>query len=157
MEQKREDNGEAIASSMLELAGLKVPVIAIIVGEGSSGGALALGVANKVLMLENAIYSILSPEGYASILWKDSSRVKEAAEKMKLTAKDLLDLKVIDKIIKEPKEFTDEAFEKVSKSLKKEIENITIDMKEMSKDEIVEDRYKKFRNMGEFIQVKEKI
>ena len=92
--------GEAIASSMLELAKVKVPVIAIVIGEGSSGGALALGVGNKVLMLENAIYSILSPEGYASILWKDSSRVKEAAEKMKLTAQDLLDLNVIDKKIK---------------------------------------------------------
>ena len=78
--------GEAIAKSMFEMARLKVPVISIIIGEGSSGGALAIGVANKVYMLENAIYSILSPEGYSSILWKDSSRYKEAAEKMKLTA-----------------------------------------------------------------------
>ena len=94
--------GEAIAKSMFEMAKLKVPVIAIVIGEGSSGGALAISVGNKIFMLENAIYSILSPEGYSSILWKDSSRVKEAAEKMKLTAKDLYDLKVIDKIIKEP-------------------------------------------------------
>ena len=79
MGQKKEDNGEAIASSMLALAKLTVPVIAIVIGEGSSGGALALGLGNKVLMLENAIYSILSPEGYASILWKDASRTKEAA------------------------------------------------------------------------------
>ena len=84
MELKKEDNGEAIASSMMKLASLKVPVIAIVIGEASSGGALAIGVANKVFMLENAIYSILSPEGYASILWKDSSRAKEAAEKMKI-------------------------------------------------------------------------
>ena len=95
--------GEAIAKSMFEMAKLKVPIIAIVIGEGSSGGALAIGVANKVIMLENAIYSILSPEGYSSILWKDSSRYKEAAEKMKLTAKDLYDLKVIDTIIKEEK------------------------------------------------------
>ncbi len=147
--------GEAIASSMLEMAKLKVPVISIIIGEGSSGGALALGVGNKVLMLENAIYSILSPEGYASILWKDSSRVKEAAEKMKLTAQDLLDLKVIDKIIKEPSEDIDEAFEKTAKSLKREIKNIIKELKNMSPNELVENRYQKFRNMGEYQILKE--
>lgn len=143
--------GEAIASSMLEMAKLKVPVIAIVIGEGSSGGALALGVANKVLMLENAIYSILSPEGYASILWKDSSRTKEAAEKMKLTAEDLYDLNVIDKIIKEPN--SEDAHTKISKSLKKEICDIIDSMKDMRKEEIVEARYQKFRNMGEFINL----
>ena len=115
---------------MLELSKLKVPVIAIVIGEGSSGGALALGVGNKVLMLENAIYSILSPEGYASILWKDASRTKEAAEKMKLTAKDLYELKIIDKIIKEPKGEEEESFLKVAKSLKKEIQKM-IDNKEL--------------------------
>lgn len=150
MELKKEDNGEAIASSMLELAKLKVPVIAIVIGEGSSGGALALGVANKVLMLENAIYSILSPEGYASILWKDSSRTKEAAEKMKLTAKDLYELKVIDKVIKEPVGEEGESFLKVVKSLKKEIQKTIEEMKEISPEEMVENRYQKFRNMGEF-------
>ena len=81
--------GEAIAKSMFEMAKLQVPVISIVIGEGSSGGALAIGVANKIFMLENAIYSILSPEGYSAILWKDSSRYKEAAEKMKLTSKEL--------------------------------------------------------------------
>lgn len=141
--------GEAIASSMLEMAKLKVPVIAIVIGEGSSGGALALGVANKVLMLENAIYSILSPEGYASILWKDPSRTKEAAEKMKLTAQDLYEFKVIDKIIKEPS--GDNSYIKISKELKKEICDIIKNMKDMSQEEIVEERYNKFRNMGEFI------
>ena len=150
MEQKKEDNGEAIASSMLELSKLKVPVIAIVIGEGSSGGALALGVGNKVLMLENAIYSILSPEGYASILWKDASRTKEAAEKMKLTAKDLYELKIIDKIIKEPKGEEDESFLKVAKSLKKEIQKMMEEMKDKSPEVIVEERYQKFRNMGEY-------
>lgn len=135
---------------MLKMAKLKVPIISIVIGEGSSGGALALGVGNKVLMLENAIYSILSPEGYSSILWKDSSRAKEAAEKMRLTAKDLYDLKVIDKIIKEPKEDT---LKKVSNSLKKEIETTINNMSKMSKEEIVEDRYNKFRNMGEYIKI----
>ena len=115
-----------------------------------AGGALALGVGNKVFMLENAIYSILSPEGYASILWKDSSRTEEAAEKMKLTAKDLYELKIIDKIIKEPKQEQEESFIKTAKSLKKEIQNALEEFKNMSADEIVQDRYQKFRNMGEY-------
>lgn len=143
--------GEAIAKSMFEMAKLKVPVIAIIIGEGSSGGALAIGVANKVFMLENAIYSILSPEGYSSILWKDSSRYKEAAEKMKLTAKDLYGLNIIDKIIKEPVEINDEVFDKVCQNIKKEIKSTISDFKGMSEEEIVENRYQKFRNMGEYI------
>ena len=146
--------GEAIAKSMFEMAKLKVPTIAIVIGEGSSGGALAIGVANKVLMLENAIYSILSPEGFSSILWKDSSRYKEAAEKMRLTARDLKDLKVIDKIIKEPNGDTEESFKAVAESLKKEIKTTISNMKEMSAQEIVEDRYTKFRNMGEFEVIK---
>ena len=150
LKQKREDNGEAIAKSMLELGKLKVPVIAIVIGEGSSGGALALGVGNKVFMLENAIYSILSPEGYASILWKDASRTKEAAEKMKLTAKDLYELNVIDKIIKEPKGEEEESFKKIAKSLRKEIKNATEEMKDIPPEILVENRYQKFRNMGEY-------
>ena len=145
--------GEAIAKSMFEMAKLKVPTIAIIVGEGSSGGALAIGVANRVLMLENAIYSILSPEGYSSILWKDSSRYKEAAEKMKLTAKDLYDLKVIDKTIKEPEQMDDENFIKVANSLKKEIKSSINEMNKLSSEDIVKNRYEKFRNMGEIIQL----
>lgn len=135
---------------MLELSKLTVPVISIVIGEGSSGGALALGVGNKVFMLENAIYSILSPEGYASILWKDSSRTKEAAEKMKLTAKDLYELKVIDKIIKEPQGEEEQCFLKVSRSLKKEIQKSVEEMREMLPEQIREDRYQKFRNMGDF-------
>ena len=144
--------GEAIASSMLQMASLTVPTISIIIGEGSSGGALALGLGNKVIMLENAIYSILSPEGYASILWKDSSRAKEAAEKMKLTAKDLKELKVIDKIIKEPNyaEKPEESFIKVSEDLKKEILKTIKEYSKKSPQEIKEERYQKFRNMGEY-------
>lgn len=113
------------------------------------GGAIALGVGNKVLMLENAIYSILSPEGYSSILWKDSSRYKEAAEKMRLTAKDLYDLKVIDKIIKEPAGDELESFKKVASSLKREIKANILEFQNMTKEEIVNDRYVKFRNMCE--------
>ncbi len=138
---------------MFEMAKLKVPIISIVIGEGSSGGALAIGVANKVFMLENAIYSILSPEGYSSILWKDSSRFKEAAEKMKLTAKDLYELKVIDKIIKEPQGNEEESFKKVAKSIKKEINLVISEMKQKSQEQIVQDRYEKFRNMGEYIKI----
>ena len=148
MEQKKEVNEEAIAKSMFEMAKLKVPIIAIVIGEGSSGGALAIGVGNKVFMLENAIYSILSPEGYSSILWKDSSRYKEAAEKMKLTAKDLYDLEVIDKIIKEPTCDEEESFKKIAKNLKKEIKATMLEMSDKSSEEILEERYTKFRNMG---------
>ena len=143
--------GEAIAKSMFEMAKLKVPVISIVIGEGSSGGALAIGVSNKIYMLENAIYSILSPEGYSSILWKDSSRYEEAAEKMKLTAKDLYEMKVIDTIIPEPVEMKESDFEQVIKIIKQEIETDIAKMQEKTKAEIVEERYQKFRNLGEFI------
>ena len=144
--------GEAIAKSMFEMAGLKVPIISIVIGEGSSGGALAVAVGNKVLMLENAVYSILSPEGYSSILWKDSSRAKEAAEKMKLTAKDLYDFKIIDKIIKEGKD-EKETLDKVSKILIREIKSILKEFKGMTEEEIIEQRYQKFRNMGEYVNL----
>ena len=143
--------GEAIAKSMFEMAKLKVPVISIVIGEGSSGGALAIGVSNKIYMLENAIYSILSPEGYSSILWKDSSRYEEAAEKMKLTAKDLYEMKVIDTIIPEPVEMKESDFEQAIKIIKQEIETDIAKMQEKTKAEIVEERYQKFRNLGEFI------
>ena len=143
--------GEAIAKSMFEMAKLKVPVISIVIGVGSSGGALAIGVSNTIYMLENAIYSILSPEGYSSILWKDSSRYEEAAEKMKLTAKDLYEMKVIDTIIPEPVEMKESDFEQVIKIIKQEIETDIAKMQEKTKAEIVEERYQKFRNLGEFI------
>lgn len=138
---------------MFEMAKLKVPIISIVIGEGSSGGALAIGVANKVFMLENAIYSILSPEGYSSILWKDSSRYKEAAEKMKLTAKDLYDLKIIDEIIKEPKEIKEHDFIEITENIKKKIVDEISELTKLNKNEIVENRYIKFRNISGFMEV----
>lgn len=145
--------GEAIARSMFELSNLKTPVIAIVIGEGSSGGALAIGVADKILMLENSIYSILSPEGYASILWKDGSRKEEAAEKMKLTAEDLLGFKVIDEIIKEPAGGVERnSVQEVASILKTRIMEITKDLKSKNIDTLVGERYEKFRNMGEYIR-----
>lgn len=150
IEAEERGQGEAIAKSMFEMARLKVPVISIVIGEGSSGGALAIGVANKVFMLENAIYSILSPEGYSSILWKDPSRYKEAAEKMKLTAKDLYELNVIDKIIPEKNEISEENFSKTSEILKKEIIKEIKKTNKMTSEQILEERYKKFRNITNF-------
>ena len=118
VEAEQRGQGEAIAKSMFEMAKLTVPVIAIVIGEGSSGGALAIGVANKVIMLENAIYSILSPEGYSSILWKDSSRFKEAADRMKLTANDLYDMGIIETVIKESIEnYTIEKNQNIKKTM----------------------------------------
>lgn len=138
---------------MFEMSKLKVPVISIIIGEGSSGGALAIGVANKVIMLENSVYSILSPEGYSTILWKDSSRYKEAAEKMKLTAKDLYELKIIDKIIEEPINVEEKDFDKITQTIKEYIQKEVLRMNKMDKQEIVEERYNKFRNILGFMEV----
>lgn len=140
--------GEAIAKSLFEMSKVRVPTIAIVVGEGSSGGALAISVADRIFMLENAIYSILSPEGYSSILWKDSSRYKEAAEKMKLTAKDLYELKVIDKIIEE-----DDEFEKIALSLKKEIIETMKVLNSKDRECLLEERYSKYRKMGEYVEL----
>ena len=145
IEAEEKGQGEAIAKSMFEMAKLKVPIITIVIGEGSSGGALAISIANKIIMLENAIYSILSPEGYASILWKDSSRAQEAAEKMKLTAQDLYNFKIIDKIIEEKEEF-----EIVAKNMSQEILKLVNELNTMSKTEIIQHRYSKFRQIGDY-------
>lgn len=139
--------GEAIARNLMEMSDLKVPIIVVVIGEGSSGGALAIGVGDKVLMLENAVYSILSPEGYASILWKDSSRAEEAAEKMKLTAKDLLDLGIIDEVLKEPNGNAKSDIQKMSETIKKKITASTKELQKIDVDELIENRYQKFRIM----------
>jgi len=137
--------GEAIARNLLEMSKLKVPIISIIIGEGGSGGALALAVADKVWMLENSIYSILSPEGFASILYKDSSKAKEASEVMKITSNDLLELKVIDKIIEEPKDGAHESFKQIVKGLKKDLEKEVKNLKNINTEKLLEDRYNKYR------------
>ena len=124
--------------------------IVVVIGEGSSGGALAIGVGDKILMLENAIYSILSPEGYATILWKDGNRAKEAAEVMKLTAGDLYKLNVIDKVIKEPEGGAQNDIKSVSESIKKEITKQVKILKKKPIDILIQDRYNKFREMGEY-------
>ena len=142
--------GEAIARNLLEMSGLTVPIIAIIIGEGGSGGALALGVANKVLMLENAIYSILSPEGYASILWKDSSLASKAAEVMKLTSYDLEEFGIIDEIIKEPIGGAHFNPEQTYEYTKIAILNVLEELAAFSPIDLRDLRIKKYRDMGFF-------
>ena len=139
--------GEAIAKNLMEMARIKVPIICIVIGEGSSGGALAIGVGDRVVMLENAVYSILSPEGFASILYKDSSKAKEAAENMKLTANDLKKLGIIDKIIKEPENGAQNDFETVINDIKKYLVQNIKKLEELTEKELIEQRYEKFRNM----------
>lgn len=139
--------GEAIARNLMEMSSFRVPILSIIIGEGGSGGALALAVGNEVWMLENSIYSILSPEGFASILWKDSKRAKEAAGIMKITAADLLQLGIIEKIIKEPQGGTAEDPEMVIHQLETEIGSFLERMKQLSEEEIKNQRYDKFRRI----------
>jgi len=142
--------GEAIARNLLEMSGLTVPIIAVVIGEGGSGGALALGVANKVLMLENAIYSILSPEGYATILWKDSTLASKAAEVMKLTSFDLEDFGIIDRIIAEPiggAHFDPQVtFDYTKMAIIEELE----ELHPLTPIELRDTRIKKYRDMGFF-------
>ena len=140
--------GEAIAKNMMEISQLKVPVVCVVIGEGSSGGALAIGVGDIIIMLENAVYSILSPEGFASILYKDSSKAGEAAENMKITAQDLKEFGDIDKIIAEPKNGAQEDFVAVSNNLKIYIVNAIKELNKISKEELIEKRYEKFRKIG---------
>lgn len=133
--------GEAIARNLMEMSDLKVPIIAIIIGEGGSGGALALAVADKVWMLENTIYSILSPEGFATILWKDGSRSEEAAELMKITSGELLNMGIVDKVIPERGYFTSEIIEAIKTAIVDELAVLS----QLSTEDLLEARYQRFR------------
>ena len=133
--------GEAIARNLMEMSDLKVPIIAIIIGEGGSGGALALAVADKVWMLENTIYSILSPEGFATILWKDGSRSEEAAELMKITSHELLNMEIVDKVIPEHGFSNGELLAQVKKELQEELKVLQA----LPLEELLEQRYQRFR------------
>lgn len=139
---------QAIAENLMEMMTLKVPIISIFTGEGGSGGALGLAVADEVWMLENAVYSVISPEGCASILWKDASKTKEASECLKLTAEELLNLKVVERSIREPKD-PKEGFEKVYQRLRRDLYSALCQGKKLSPEELVERRYQRFRRMGE--------
>ena len=133
--------GEAIARNLMEMSDLKVPIIAIIIGEGGSGGGLALAVADKVWMLENTIYSILSPEGFATILWKDGSRSEEAAELMKITSGELLNMGIVDKVIPERGYFTSEIIEAIKTAIVDELAELS----QLSTEDLLEARYQRFR------------
>ena len=148
IEAEERGQGEAIAKNLFEMSQLKVPTISIVIGEGSSGGALALGVTDIIIMLENAIYSILSPEGFASILYKDSSKSSEAAEKMKITSKELKKLGVIDNIVKEPEGGAQEDFETVCQNLKDIVKKYIKELSNKTQDELIEQRYEKYRKIG---------
>ncbi len=151
---------EAIAFNLREMASIKVPIVVVVLGEGGSGGALAIGIGDRVLMMENAVYSVITPEGCAAILWKDASRAPDAAEGLKLTADNLKQFNIIDEIIPEPVSWTigddkgdkrGDAFNQIAESLKK---RITATIKELSTKDaktLVRERYEKFRQMGEWV------
>lgn len=142
--------GEAIARNLFEMSQLRVPIIAGVIGEGNSGGALAIGVADKVFMQEHAVYSILSPEGFASILWKNAARAKEAATKMKLTAQDLLNYGVIDDIVLEPAGGAHQKPEVAATMLKEYILAQLSELEKQPLEELIEKRYKRFRKYGKW-------
>ena len=137
--------GQAIAENLMEMMTLKVPVVSLLIGESGSGGALALAVADQVWMMENAFYSVISPEGCASILWKDASKAREASECLKLTAQDLLELGIIEKVIAEP---SGGDFSKVYESLRRELADIIKKNMMLPVDVLLENRYHKFRKIG---------
>lgn len=141
---EKRGQGEAIAENLYEMMGLKTPIISVIVGEGGSGGALALGVCDTAVMLENSVYSVISPEGCASILWKDSSKAADAAEALHLTAGDLYRFKVIDKIIDEGSKSNEEICSDLKNFIIEEIENKS----KLSTEDLLKLRYKKFRKIG---------
>lgn len=152
---------EAIAFNLREMAKLKVPIIVVVLGEGGSGGALAIGIGDRVLMLENAVYSVISPEGCAAILWKDAAQAGSAAESLRLTADDLMNFGLIDEIVKESSEWkiatvedssNQNSFEKIAAELKSVLTRNLKDVSELSEQQRQKSRYEKFRRMGEWIQ-----
>ena len=147
LEAEERGQGEAIARNLFEMSGLTVTVLSIVIGEGGSGGALAMAVADEVWMLENSIYSILSPEGFASILWKDSSKAKEAAEVMKLTAGDLYELGMVEHVFLEPSHYTVQNLKEVTREMDEKIREFIGQYGALTAEEITERRYQRFRQM----------
>ncbi|MCM3715042.1 acetyl-CoA carboxylase carboxyl transferase subunit alpha [Halalkalibacter oceani] len=141
---------EAIARNLLEMAGLKVPVICVVIGEGGSGGALALGVGNHVHMLENSTYSVISPEGAAALLWKDASLAQKAAESMRITAPDLKELGIIDEIIHEVKGGAHKDVKRQAEAIDDVLTASLTALSKLSEEELIENRYEKYKKIGEY-------
>ncbi|MGL5709543.1 MAG: carboxyl transferase domain-containing protein, partial [Cetobacterium sp.] len=152
IEAEKHGQGEAIARNLLEMAGIKTPIISVVIGEGGSGGALALGVADKVYMLENSVYSVISPEGCAAILYKDSSKASEAANNLKISGKSLQSLGIIDGIIKEPLGGAHRDYKCAANDLKSVILSSLSELSKLDVDTLLKNRYNKFRKMGSFIE-----
>ena len=148
VEAEERGQAEAIARNLIEMAKLEVPVVAVVIGEGGSGGALALGVADRVLMMENAVYSVITPEGCASILWKDAAQAPKAAEALKLTAPRLMELGVIDGIVPEPLGGAHTDWDAAAAALKDAISEAFGELNDLSAEDLVEQRYQKFARMG---------
>ncbi|MBV9774193.1 MAG: acetyl-CoA carboxylase carboxyltransferase subunit alpha [Gemmatimonadetes bacterium] len=146
--------GEAIARNLREMAGLRVPTVATVIGEGGSGGALAIGVADRVLMLENSIYSVISPEGCAAILWKSGTERDKAAAAMKITAEDLLRLKVIDEVVPEPSGGAHSDWERTAEALREVLVRHLDELRELSVEQLRRTRWDKYMNMGEWRAVR---
>lgn len=147
IEAEERGQGEAIARNLLEMSGIRTPMVSILIGEGGSGGALGLAVTDEVWMMENATYSILSPEGFASILWKDGKRAKEASEVMKITAKDLKNLRIIERVIREPEPANEENLPEIAEEIREDLDGFLRKSSQKTREEIVEERYERFRRM----------
>ena len=147
IEAEERGQGEAIARNLLEMSGIQTPMVSILIGEGGSGGALGLAVTDEVWMMENATYSILSPEGFASILWKDGKRAKEASEVMKITAKDLKKLQIIEKVIREPEPANEENLPEIAEEIREDLDTFLRKSCQKTREQIVEERYERFRRM----------
>lgn len=147
IEAEERGQGEAIARNLFEMADLKVPVVSIVIGEGGSGGALAMAVANEVWMMENAIYSVLSPEGFASILWKDSKKAPEASRVMKVTARDLYKLKIIERVIVEKEPASSKNIAVIAAEMRRGLEEFLSSHVDMTGEELAAERYERFRRM----------
>jgi acetyl-CoA carboxylase carboxyl transferase subunit alpha len=145
--------GEAIARNLLEMAGLKTPIVSIVTGEGGSGGALGLGVADRVFMLQNAYYSVISPESAAALLWKDATQAERAANTMRILAPDLYEFGLIDGIIEEPLGGVQKAPEQVIRNMRETLHSAFRELLQLSDEELLEQRYQKFKAMGQFTEV----
>ena len=145
LEAEERGQGEAIARNLFEMSDLTVPVLSIVIGEGGSGGALAMAVANEVWMMENAVYSVLSPEGFASILWKDSKRADEAARVMKMTAAELKELGIIERVIPEPEPADPETLPEIAKTMENAMEEFFEAWTQLDGKTLAERRYERFR------------